>query len=85
MSSRNIAAIHDRIDEEHFELRLHASAIAALQQRVIILEAAVRELRTEAFGAEAGVVLQRNTASEVPPLRQALARSRARAHAPRLA
>jgi hypothetical protein len=50
MSSRNIAAIHDRIDEEHFELRLHASAIDALQRRVVLLEAAVRELRLEAFG-----------------------------------
>jgi hypothetical protein len=52
MSSRNIAAIHDRIDEEHFELRLHASAIDALQQRVLELEAAVRELRVEAFGGQ---------------------------------
>jgi hypothetical protein len=51
MSSRNIAAIHDRIDEEHFELRLHASAIEALQRRVILLETAVSELRLDAFGA----------------------------------
>jgi hypothetical protein len=50
MSSRNIAALHDRIDEEHFELRLHASAITALQQRVLELEAAVRDLRVEDFG-----------------------------------
>jgi len=85
MSSRNIAAIHDRIDEEHFELRLHASAIDALQRRVNLLEAAVSELRTEAFGVEASVVLQRNSASEVPPLRQAHARSRARARARGLA
>jgi hypothetical protein len=49
MSSRNIAALHDRIDEEHFEVRLHASAIEALQRRVIVLEAAVRELREEAW------------------------------------
>ena len=49
MSSYNIAAIHDRIDEEHFEMRLHASAIQALQQRVLELEAAVRELRRLAF------------------------------------
>jgi len=53
MSSHNIAAIHDRIDEEHFEMRLHASAIAALQQRVNQLEAAVRELRRLAFNDEA--------------------------------
>lgn len=50
MSSRNIAALHDRIDEEHFELRLHSSAITALQQRVLELEAAVRELRVASFG-----------------------------------
>jgi len=85
MSSRNIAAIHDRIDEEHLELRLHASAIDALQRRVIILEAAVRELRAEAFGDLAGVSLQRHPAAEVPPLRNPHPRSRGRAHAPRLA
>jgi len=85
MSSRNIAAIHDRIDEEHFELRLHASAIDALQRRVNVLEAAVSELRTEAFGVQAGVLLQRNTPAEVPPLRQAHARSRGRPNVPRLA
>lgn len=50
MSSHNIAALHDRIDEEHFELRVHASAIGALQRRVLLLETAVRELRLEAFG-----------------------------------
>ncbi len=85
MSSRNIAAIHDRIDEEHFEVRLHASAIDALQRRVIILEAAVRELRTEAFGGRAGDALPRHRAPEVPPLRLPNARRRGRAHAPRLA
>ena len=50
MSSRNIAAIHDRIDDEHFELRLHSNAISALQRRVVLLETAVRELRLETFG-----------------------------------
>lgn len=60
MASHSIAAIHDRIDEEHFELRLHAGAIAALQQRVIILEAAVRELRVEAFGDARSYQLRRN-------------------------
>lgn len=60
MASHSIAAIHDRIDEEHFELRLHASAIAALQQRIIVLEAAVRELRLKAFGAERSCQLRRN-------------------------
>ena len=60
MASHSIAAIHDRIDEEHFELRLHASAIDALQRRVLILEAAVRELRFDAFGDTRSVQLRRN-------------------------
>jgi hypothetical protein len=50
MANIHIASLHDRIDEEHFELRLHASAIDALQRRVNLLEAAVSELRLEAFG-----------------------------------
>lgn len=49
MANVHIAALHDRIDEEHFEMRLHASAIQALQARVNQLEAAVRELRRLAF------------------------------------
>jgi hypothetical protein len=85
MASHNIAAIHDRIDEEHFELRLHASAITALQQRVCELEAAIRELRIEEFGVKAGHVLQRNPNAKVPPLRHAHARPGGRAHAGRLA
>lgn len=85
MASHNIAAIHDRIDEEHFELRLHASAIAALQQRVIVLEAAVRELRVAEFGDQADHVLRRNPPSQVPPLRQVHSRPKVRAHAGRLA
>ena len=60
MSSRTIAAIHDRIDEEHFELHLHASAIDALQRRVLLLEAAVRELRLETFGDERPNQVRRN-------------------------
>ena len=60
MSSRNIAALHDRIDKEHFELRLHASAIDALQRRVGTLEAAIRELRLDAFGDQRAFKLRRN-------------------------
>lgn len=52
MANVHIAALHDRIDEEHFEMRLHASAIQALQRRVNLLEAAVRELRRLAFDDE---------------------------------
>jgi hypothetical protein len=51
MPAYSFAAIHDRIDEEHFEVRLHAQALAALQRRLNLLEAAVRELRGEAFAA----------------------------------
>ena len=60
MSSRNIAAIHDRIDEEHFELRLHDSAIRALQERVNLLEAAVSQFRQEWFGKERPHAVRRN-------------------------
>ena len=58
MANLHIAALHDRIDEEHFEMRLHASAIAALQRRVNQLEAAVRELRGLAFNDEGGDLTQ---------------------------
>jgi len=85
MSSRNIAAIHDRIDELLFEHRLHASSIEALQRRVNLVEAAVRELRAAAFDVESDHLLQRDLASKVPPLRPAHARPSGRAHAGRLA
>ena len=49
MSDRNILAIHDRIDEEHFEIGLLKQAVRSLQQRVIILESEIRELRREAL------------------------------------
>ena len=51
MPNHNLLAIHDRIDEEHFEVRLHTQAIDALQRRVLELEAAVRELRGQMFTA----------------------------------
>ena len=60
MSSRNIAALHDRIDEEHFELRLCSSAITALQRQVGELKAAVRELRAQAFGDTGPFKVRRN-------------------------
>lgn len=49
MADRNILAIHDRIDEEHFEIGLLKQAVRSLQQRVIILESEIRELRREAL------------------------------------
>ena len=51
MVDRNILAIHDRIDEEHFELHMLTAAVRSLQQRVIILESEIRELRREALDA----------------------------------
>lgn len=69
MASHNIAALHDRIDEEHFELRLHASAITALQRKVDELEAAVRELRVEAFGDARSYKLRRNHPAKLSTLR----------------
>jgi hypothetical protein len=60
MSSHHLAALHDRIDEEHFELRLHASAIDALQRRVVVLESAVRDLRREAFARAPAGELRRH-------------------------
>ena len=80
MANIHISALHDRIDELLFEHHLHAGAITALQQRVIVIEAAVRELRLEAFGEKAGHLLQRDPNSKVPPLRQAHARPVGRAH-----
>lgn len=70
MSSRNIAAINDRIDELLFEHRLHASSIEALQRRVVILEAAVRELRVGAFGDESSRQLRRDHPARLPALRR---------------
>ena len=60
MSDRNILAIHDRIDEEHFEIGLLKQAVRSLQQRVIILEAEIRELRREALDGEAAETLLRD-------------------------
>lgn len=69
MANIHLSALPDRVDEEHFELRLHASAITALQQRICELEAAVRELRTEAFDCSPAVKLSRHTAAPVRAVR----------------
>lgn len=69
MANIHTSALHDRVDEEHFELRLHASAITALQQRVCELEAAVRELRAEAFDCSPAVKVSRHTAAPVRAVR----------------
>jgi hypothetical protein len=49
---KNILAIHDRIDEEHFEVRLLSQAVRALQEKVSLLQAEVRELRRENLAEE---------------------------------
>ena len=61
MSDRNILAIHDRIDEEHFELHMLTAAVRSLQQRVIILESEIRELRRESLDREATETVLRDT------------------------
>ena len=61
MSDRNILALHDRIDEEHFELHMLTAAVRSLQQRVIILESEIRELRREYLDREASETILRDT------------------------
>jgi hypothetical protein len=79
MANVHIAALHDRIDEEHFEMRLHASAIAALQTRVLELEAAVRELRRLAFDEEETPFIEgRRLADQIPPGSRAAARRKSK-------
>jgi len=60
MSDRNILAIHDRIDEEHFEIGLLKQAVRSLQQRVIILESEIRELRREELADQDSKPIRRN-------------------------
>jgi predicted RNase H-like nuclease (RuvC/YqgF family) len=49
MKDYNLAAIHDRIDKEHFEVHMHEQAIQALQRRVNELERTVDHLRRAVF------------------------------------
>jgi hypothetical protein len=49
---RNILSLHDRIDEEHFDLHLLKAAVRALQERVVLLESEVRDLRRAARDQE---------------------------------
>lgn len=65
MVDRNILALHDRIDEEHFDLHLLKGAVRALQERVNLLEAEVRELRREAFEREAAETVLRDKEAPV--------------------
>lgn len=60
MVDRNILSLHDRIDEEHFELHMLKAAVRSLQQRVIILEAELRALRREELDREDPEPIRRN-------------------------
>lgn len=58
MADRNLLALHDRIDEEHFDTHLLKQAVRALQERVYLLESEIRELRRavlESPGEEHGL------------------------------
>jgi hypothetical protein len=61
MVDRNILSLHDRIDEEHFEVHMLKAAVRSLQQRVIILESEIRELRREALTREDSAAVLRDT------------------------
>ena len=74
MRHYNLAAIHDRIDEACFELRLQLHAIKALQLQVGELDAAVRELRIEAFDTSPAVKVSRHQAAPVRQVRPERAR-----------
>jgi len=60
MVDRNILTLHDRIDEEHFDLHLLKGAVRALQERVVLLESEVRALRREALDLENSDPVRRN-------------------------
>lgn len=73
---RNILALHDRIDEEHFDLHLLTQAVRALQERVILLESEVRELRRLAFDVEDQRSAQDRGLADVIPRRSRTAAGR---------
>jgi len=70
MVDRNILSLHDRIDEEHFDLHLLKSAVRALQERVILLESQVRELQREALDRPDSGELRRNNPERMSALRR---------------
>jgi hypothetical protein len=76
MVDRNILAIHDRIDEEHFEVHLLKSTVRALLQRVIILESQIRELRRVAFDVEDEYRGENGRSAESDPRRSRTATGR---------
>jgi hypothetical protein len=76
MRDHNLAAIHDRIDEEHFEVRMHDQAISALQERVNLLEAAVRELREVVFYEQTDRAHRKMSDPELSSVRDSAPRAR---------
>jgi hypothetical protein len=69
MVDRNLLALHDRIDEEHFEVHLLKQAVRSLQERVILLESEVRELRREAFERQDSEPVRPDTPAPVRAVR----------------
>jgi len=78
MPDRNILALHDRIDEEHFEVHLLKQAVRALQESVSLLESEVRELHRLAFDDEERRTTQDGRLVEEVPRRDRAAPRRSR-------
>ena len=70
MVDRNILSLHDRIDEEHFEVHMLKSAVRALQEKVALLEARVRELSREALDREDSGELRSDRSEKMSALRR---------------
>lgn len=52
LREHNLVSLHDRIDEEHFQVHLNTRALDVLQRKVAELEATVRALRYELAGGD---------------------------------
>jgi len=70
MVDRNILSLHDRIDEEHFEVHMLKSAVRALQEKVALLEARVRELSREAVDHDDSGELRSDRSEKMSALRR---------------
>lgn len=67
MRAQNLAAIHDRIDEEHFEIKMQLQAIQALQRTVADLGRAVRALEATVMNLEDEAREKEQVTSTRPP------------------
>jgi hypothetical protein len=70
MVDRNILSLHDRIDEEHFEVHMLKSAVRALQEKVALLEARVRELSRDAVDRDDSGELRSDRSEKMSALRR---------------